>query len=99
MSWVEKALAHERAARECDRAVALAHACANLRPVEELELRRLIDMAVQSEGGAVRDSEPLAGFTRAEREWPEVRATLIRLGKILVADGEIFVPFVERGLR
>lgn len=85
MSWAEQALAHERRARERERAVALEHACAHLEPAEEL--------------AHVVDHDGMGALTRAEDNWQAVRDRLQRLGKITIEGHVIAVGFVERGLR
>jgi len=57
-----------------------------LTEAEELAYRRLVDLIYTTEDKVADDEARLAVFTRAGKEWPEVRASLLNLGKIILTD-------------
>lgn len=62
---------------------------AALSPLEELAYRRILDFIFVT-GDQLRDDDrALAWMTKTGRGWPRIKARLLDLGKIEVADGRI----------
>lgn len=60
-----------------------------LTPMEELAYRRILDLIYQSGGELPDRDQVMAEQSRMHAEWPVIKASLMRQGKIQVADGAI----------
>lgn len=57
--------------------------------MEELAYRRIIDLLYTEGGELPDDDEAMGEQTRTLKEWPKVKASLLRKGKIVIVDGAI----------
>lgn len=60
-----------------------------LTPIEELAYRRILDLLYVSGGELPDDDFILGEQTRSLRDWPKIKAALVRKGKIAVANGAV----------
>ncbi len=59
-----------------------------MRPIEELAYRRVVDLIVVCENRLLNDDVELARMTKTGHAWPEIKQRLIKSHKVLHVDDE-----------